>query len=336
MFTRLTVPQFKRIIYKLLAFCLILAFGFWTYSLCAPQTALAQISQNDKIKVHISSAPEGGPANVKVGIYVLNLGKLDTSSGTFTVDFYLILSSDKPVTIDKFEFSNGRATSLEKSVDDPMDKFYRIQASLGNTLNLSRYPFDRHQLTIELEDKEQTINSLVYQVSREDSGLDPSVKLAGWNITGWDAAVNQHYYAPWQTNFSKYIFSIGIQRSDLAAILKTILPAFIIVVVGLLSLVLSPDKIIPRLTLNTGAFTSAVLFHLNMTSSLPPLGYLTLGDRFMIFNYLALSLALISTLVALYFVDKKKNESAGRIHTIALIVVPVFWVILEVLNFTVL
>jgi len=332
----LTILKLKSLIFKLLAFCLILSFGFWTYTLCASQTLQAQAIQSEKIKVSLSAAPEGPPANVKVGVYVLNLGKLDTSTGTFTIDFYLILSSDKPVTIDKFEFSNGRATSLEKSVDDPLDKFYRIQATLGNTLNLSRYPFDRHQLTIELEDKEQTINALVYQVSREDSGLDPAVKLAGWNITGWDAVVNQHYYAPWQTTFSKYIFSIDIQRSDLAAILKTILPAFIIVVVGLLSLVLSPDKIIPRLTLNTGAFTSAVLFHLNMTSSLPPLGYLTLGDRFMIFNYLALSLALISTLVALYFVDKKQNAAANRIHLIALIVVPVFWVILEALNFTVL
>jgi hypothetical protein len=161
------------------------------------------------------------------------------------------------------------------------------------------------------------------------------VQLAGWNISGWDATVDQHYYAPWDTTFSKYVFSIQIQRSDLAAVLKTILPALIIVIVGLLSLVLSPDKIIPRLTLNTGAFTSAVLFHLNMTSSLPPLGYLTLGDRFMIFNYLALSLTLISTLVALYYVDKKQTAAADRIHRLALITVPIFWVVLEVLNFLV-
>ena len=310
--------------------------GFWIFSTFALQPALAQARQDDKLAIHVASDPQDSLANVKVGVYVLNLGKLDTSTGSFTIDFYLSLSSDKPVTIDKFEFFNGRATSIDKSVDDPTDKFYRIQASLTDTLNLSRYPFDRHQLTVEIEDKEQTVNSLVYQVSREDSGLDPAVKLAGWDITGWDAAVTPHYYAPWQTTFSQYVFSIQIQRSDLAAILKTILPALIIVIVGLLSLVLSPDKIIPRLTLTTGAFTGAVLFHLNMTSSLPPLGYLTLGDRFMIFNYLALSLALVSTLIALYYVDKKRNEAAERVHRLALITVPVFWVVLEILNFIVL
>ncbi len=325
----------RRLFNTFTIFFLVILFGFGIFSTFALQPVQAQSPQNDTLVIHVSSDSQESPANVKVGVYVLNLGKLDTSTGSFTIDFYLSLSSDKPVTIDKFEFFNGRATSIDKSVDDPTEKFFRIQASPSDTLNLSRYPFDRHQLTIELEDKEQTVNSLVYQVSREDSGLDPAVKLAGWDITGWDATVNQHYYAPWQTTFSQYVFSIQIQRSDLAAILKTILPAFIIVIVGLLSLVLSPDKIIPRLTLTTGAFTGAVLFHLNMTSSLPPLGYLTLGDRFMIFNYLALSLALISTLIALYYVDKKRNESADRVHRLALMVVPIFWVVLEALNFLV-
>jgi hypothetical protein len=166
-----------------------------------------------------------------------------------------------------------------------------------------------------------------------DSGLDPAVKLAGWDITGWNAQVVDHNYKIWDTTFSKYVFNIQIQRSGLAAILKTILPAFIIVVVGLLSLLLSPDKIIPRLTLNCGALTGAVLFHLNMTSSLPPLGYLTIGDRFMLINYVALTITLISTLMALRYVDKKLQVKADRVHKAALVIVPVLWIGMLALNF---
>jgi len=270
---------------------------------------------------------------VKVGVYVLNVGKLDTSTGAFTIDFYLSFSSDEPSSPGNFEFSNGRATSIDKSVDEPTEKFYRIQASLASNLNLSRYPFDHHNLIIELEDKEQTARTQVYQVSLEDSGLDPSVKIAGWAIDGWKADLDEHYYEPYGTTFSRYVFSIQIHRSPLAAILKTILPALVIAIVGLLSLVLSPDKIIPRLTLNTGAFTGAVLFHLNMTSSLPPLGYLTLGDRFMLLNYFALTASLVSTLVALYYVDRKQTSDADRVHKLALILVPSLWVGSQLLNF---
>ncbi len=101
----------------------------------------------------------------------------------------------------------------------------------------------------------------------------------------------------------------------------------------MLSLVLKPNKIIERLTLNAGALTGAVLFHLNMTSSLPPLGYLTFTDRFMIVNYLALAFALVSTLVALVYVDKKQTEKAERVHNIALVIVPSAWIGLQILNF---
>lgn len=270
---------------------------------------------------------------VKVGIYVLNVGKLDTSTGAFTIDFYLSFSSDEPSEPGNFEFSNGRATFIDKSVDEPTEKFYRIQASLANSLNLSRYPFDRHELTIEIEDKEQTILAQVYQASLEESGLDPAVNIAGWDLKGWKAEVTDHYYEPYGTTFSRYVFSILIQRPATAAILKTILPALVIVLVGLLSLVLTPDKIIPRLTLTTGSFTGAVLFHLNMTSSLPPLGYITYGDRFMLVNYLALALALVSTLLALYYVDKKRTNNAERVYRLALIIVPLVWAGLHVLNF---
>jgi hypothetical protein len=280
-----------------------------------------------------TNQPSEGPSVVKVGLYLLNVSKLDTATGAYTADFYLSFSSDTPSEPSYFEFSNGRATSIDKSVDEPTEKFYRIQASLVDKLDLSRYPFDHHNLTIELEDKEQTINSQVYEVSLQDSGLDPAVNIPGWELNGWDAKVVDHYYAPYDTTFSKYVFTIQIRRAATAAILKTFLPALIIVLMGLLSLVLTPDKIIPRLTLNAGALTGAVLFHLNMTSSLPPLGYLTFGDRFMLINYIALALALISTLIALAQVDKKQNDKANRVHHIALGVVPVVWIGLQVLNF---
>ncbi|HSW56977.1 MAG TPA: hypothetical protein VLH15_01085 [Dehalococcoidales bacterium] len=316
-----------------LSICFLFILGLTVFFAAPVQPASAE---SLVISVPASALPaesSSGPVKVKVGIYVLNIGRLDTSTGAFTVDFYLSFTSDTPSDPGRFEFINGRATTIDKSIDEPTSKFYRIQAALTSNLNLSDYPFDKHNLTIEIEDKEQTINSQVYEVYYPDSGIDPIVQLAGWNISGFDAEVVEHRYELWDTTFSKYIFNIQIERITLAAILKTLLPAFIIVMVGLLSLLLSPDKIIPRLTLNTGAFTGAVLFHLNMTSSLPPLGYLTVGDRFMLINYLALTLSLISTLLALYYVDKKLQVKADRIHKLALAIVPLIWLGCQSLNF---
>jgi hypothetical protein len=275
------------------------------------------------------------PSVVKVGLYIINVGKLDTATGAYTVDFYLSFSCDQPCQPGEFEFANGRATSIDKTVDEPTEKFYRIQAALVSNLNLSKYPFDEHHLLIQIEDKTQTSKTQIYQVSDPDTGVDPAVNIVGWDLKEWTAKVFDHHYAIYGTDFSAYQFDIHIGRPPTAALLKSFLPALTIIAVGLLALLLSPDKIIPRLTLTTGSLTGAVLFHLNLTSSIPPIGYLTFADRFMIVNYFALALTLISTLVALRYVDQKKPEAAERIHRTAMVTLPALWVGVQVINFLV-
>jgi len=74
------------------------------------------------------------PVKVYVGVYVLNLGKFELATGAYTVDFYLSLRSEEPVEMGDFEFMNGRAATVDKLIDTPTEKFYRIQANLSQTL----------------------------------------------------------------------------------------------------------------------------------------------------------------------------------------------------------
>jgi hypothetical protein len=67
----------------------------------------------------VKADPETEPHIVKVGVYVLNVGKLDTSTGAFTVDFYLSFSSDNESSPGAFEFANGRATSAGDRFEKP-------------------------------------------------------------------------------------------------------------------------------------------------------------------------------------------------------------------------
>src|SRR5438874_10892938 len=79
------------------------------------------------------SAGEKPPVTVKIGIYVLNVGKFDLQTGTYTVDFYLDMTSVPPeadMGDPRFEFINGRAASIDKLIDKPTERFYRIQANL--------------------------------------------------------------------------------------------------------------------------------------------------------------------------------------------------------------
>ena len=54
---------------------------------------------------------------VQVGLYILNLGKFDIATGSFTADFYLSLKCEANCSPENFEFMNGRASSFEKIID---------------------------------------------------------------------------------------------------------------------------------------------------------------------------------------------------------------------------
>lgn len=263
------------------------------------------------------------PAQVRVGVYVLNLGRFDLASGSYTVDFYLSLRSDRPVPMDEFEFMNGRAATVDRLIDTPTEKFFRIQANLSQNLDLRRYPFDEHLLTIEIEDKRRTVDDLVYVVDKDLSGLDPGVIVVGWKLVGWEAQVTSHEYEVYGESFSRFAFGLRIQRVFLNAVIKSFLPIACMVLVGFLSLLLAPDKVTTRLTLNISTLLGAVMFHVNLTNSIPPVGYLTLADRVMIATYVNLFLILLSGVAILRWAEREDRKAqAVRLYHQALGILP--------------
>jgi len=271
------------------------------------------------------AAPAGSPVVVHTAVYVLNVGRLDTQSGEFTVDFYITLTCDRPCEAGNFEFMNGRAISSDLQTDEPTQKLYRIQAALTTNVDVRGYPFDRHLLPIMIEDREIPSGGLVYQPDTRLSGIDPAVTVGGWVLAGWDASVSDHYYAPWDDSWSRYEFNVIIERGLVSGLFKALLPGFLIVASGFLALLLGPDMLIHRLGINTSAIVGAILFHINLTSQVPPVGYLTFADKFMLANYFGLIGALLATVVLMVIGPDARPAATRRIHLISRATIPLAW-----------
>jgi hypothetical protein len=273
---------------------------------------------------------EKSPTVVDVGIYVLNIGKFDVSTGSYTVDFYMDFRCQENCSPERFEFMNGRASSVDKLIDTETEKFYRIQATLSNNIDLRNYPFDEHALSIEIEDKDHTTDEIVYRPDYNNSGIDPSVIIVGWELNGWNASTSEHYYAPYDETYSRMIFNINIGRVVTTSVIKSFLPVIFMVIVALLSLLIMADKVTTRLTLNTSTLIAAVLFHVNLTSSIPPTGYLTFADKFMIVTYLVLIAALFSSVMLMRHTDMKDDVQAKKIYRTSLMGIPILTILLYV------
>ena len=127
-----------------------------------------------------------------------------------------------------------------------------------------------------------------------------------------------------------------IGRGALSSVLKAVVPALAIVFSGFLALLLGPDKALQRLGINTSALIGGIMFHINLTSQLPPLGYLTLADKFMIVNYVGLIGALGATVVLVAMsttASAEKSQAAARLHRVSQVSVPLVWAVALVLVF---
>ncbi len=253
------------------------------------------------------------PVNVTVGLYLLNLGKFDVSTGAFTADFYLSFKCDEACN-PEFEFVNGRAASMERIIDEPAEKFYRIQANLNSPVDLKRFPFDEQRLQILLEEKRATIETLRFQPDGAGTGIDDSIAFVGWELGDWTAEESLHEYAIYDETYSQYRFTLPIKRLLVSSVFKTFLPIIFIILVMLSSFVLDPDKVTTRLAMVGSSLVASVMFHLSLANQIPPIGYLTFADKFMVLTYFVVLLSFVFNVLLLELHERKREKLVQKLH----------------------
>lgn len=261
------------------------------------------------------------PTEVAVDLHVISFGNYDTAKGTYTLDFYLILRWDPAAapegfTPEGFEFMNGRAAAKEllfggQGDDGRQELWYRVQANLYSEPRFARYPYDRQELRLELEDAVHTVEELAYVEDISGSGLAEDVRVAGWRIAEAGASVGNVSY-PFDEEYSRFTYSIEVERPALSTTLRSFLPPVTFMIVAGVQFLLHPSKVAQRLGLGTGMLISAVGFHVSQTINLPALGVLTLFDRFMIATYVFIACSLAVTTLIAYDEDYRKADLARR------------------------
>ncbi|MFA4878300.1 MAG: hypothetical protein WC586_12925 [Methanoregula sp.] len=271
------------------------------------------------------------PDNASIGIYVLDFNRVDMEAGTVGVDFYLELKSDSPISIDDVELMNGMLSSVSVIRDTPNDKEYRIVAIMTAEPNLSRYPFDSHNLTIRFEPKNKTEREMVLVINPSTSGISEEADLPGWTFTNsnYYTTVNTTYL-PGEVPYSRAVFSYGITRDATSTLLKFFLPLMLIVIVSLASLMLKGTS---RLGLNASLFLAAVLIHWRVADAIPLVGYATFLDLFMIITYATLVMVLISGILILKFMETKDMARIERTNYWSIRLIPAISIVLYILLF---
>jgi len=295
--------------------------------------------------IHLAKAQDQTNAeNIKVGIYLIRAGALDISTGAIDVDFYIeficpTACGDKA----EFEILNGVTKSKPVLLPDPTnpnadkEPAYRVAATVFQDVNLRKYPFDSHDVKIVIESSNYDNSVVIYEANQETTAIDPNVFILGWDFdnkppTATGTIVDQ-YYQPWDSHYTRYVFTTHISKPALAGWLKGLLPAIIIMLGSLFALFITSKNIGNRVAIITSALVASVLYHLNFTSRVPPIGYLTYGDIFMIINYIVLLISLSLTIWMVRTDSPDHQPLVVRVNKIELRAIPALWLVLQILNY---
>lgn len=264
----------------------------------------------------------------EIGTYLLNVSKINLHNGSYDLDFYLWIKSDDVNFIDnppKFEFMNGNAKidiiTLEENYYE-----VRIKGEFQKNMDFRNYPFEKILLTVELEGHEE-INTLEFIPDIKESGADSLVNVPGWLLKSTSSDTSTHKYSD-GTEFSRYVFTLEIERFPLSSFLKTLFPVFVITAIAMLSFWMSPSNSTARIGLGASTLLAAVAAHLSAANQLPPIGYLTLMDKIMIVAYVLFVNNLVSMVMQMRLFDNERVLEAAKINIKMRNLIPIIAVVL--------
>lgn len=298
---------------------LTLGLMFLAWLSASPALATGTVTQPDP------SASTKSPEVVDVGIYLLSVYELTHGADSYMVDAYLWFKwkgdIDPTRTLEFTNMVDRSSATIDQQNKDPLilpdGTKYQIMKVEGRFTDPSvfyDYPFDKHDMSIHIEDSVHGTDQLIYRID-DESHFDSSLEIPGWKIAGMKDYVFAKLYdsqfglSDPPISYSNATFSLVIERPSATFYWKLLLPLGVIVLAGLSSLIIPPSIVDVRAALVAGALLTTVFLQKSYSDMLPDIDYLVLMDKIYVAAYLAIIAALMRTL---YSYVKIHGISDGR------------------------
>jgi len=267
---------------------------------------------------------------VKVDVYVVNVSKLDLAAGKYTANLEISLApAGGAKEVPAFDLLNGEfeGGKVEETTDSDDAasgiRTYKATANLEFDPDFSRFPWDHQDLSIMLMVEGKKVDQVQFEaVHSEDESIAERANFPGWRIEHGEPSISETSLGDPKDKFSVYTFPIVISRNPLASFMKVFFPLIVMIIISFLAVFVGIGAVANRLTIVTGTLLGAVMFHLNATSSLPQIGYLTLADKVFMMTYISFLLNLGFTMIMWKKNESKQEEAVKKLYKIALYAVP--------------
>ena len=275
----------------------------------------------------------GGATKVAVGIFLLDLTRIDDIGQQITADFLVFQTWKDPrlrgldgcrfgleqIWSPTLAFLNsgrvfpGLPARATVGADGTMRYVQRHQGSLSFPHRLDEFPFDKHAIGITMVPTGQPADKVALTVDKKNSGRRETLSIPDWTL-GDPVGVSGEMKHPLTAGtLSQIYFSITAERLYQYYLWKILMPLMLIVAMSWSVFWINPAKFGPQIGMSATSMLTLIAFQFAMASILPRLSYFTLLDAFITASTVLVFAALLVSLTTSYLVSIERTETALRI-----------------------
>ena len=285
------------------------------------------------------------PVEVLTGIYVNRISAISISESGWTADFNIWFRWDGSDVApgETFQIVNGiiEHRELVDSWTEGNDNYrrYSVRARLTANIDRSRFPFSDQAFAIQVEDRINGADRIIYVPDERESGINRREIEADLEITQTLASVKHHVY---RSDFSDpqspvdelkihsrfiYVFLISAPGGDYY--FKLFQALFACIAITFITLFIKPIHVDPRFGLGVGAFFAAVGNNIYVASVLPGSSGVSLASMINGIGLATIFLIMVQSAISLYLFDTRGEEKLSRFfdHVSFSVMLPCYLVI---------
>ncbi len=289
-----------------------------------------------------------GPTLVDLGLFIVDITHIDEVDNTFRIQGSLDLVWCDPrlafdpeaAGTDTMEFLEGDAVreigriwwpdldfvnqteprrveneTLVIRADGTVDYQELFVAALKSPFDLTRFPFDRQQLEIEIESFSWTADALRFHEETDKIGFSDRFEMPEWRVLTVESSVATRREVRDRAPFSEFALGIEVARKPGYYLWKLVLPLLLLVGASWIVFWMTGELFTRRLGLAFRGVLIVVAFQFVIGGSLPRVSYLTLMDSFLLLSFVMMLLTILENMVVSRCYQAEREDAAHRIDT---------------------
>ena len=298
--------------------------------------------------------PEAGPTRVDVGIYVVDISKVDSVDQSFTADFAIRLSWNDPRLASETagrrvyalsDIWNPRPTILNKRriwtswpkqlyVDSAGNVLFRQRyfGTMTARLDLHDFPFDHNTLKIEIISTEYGSDAVNFVLDEKLTGRSETFSVVNASVDEGRATVGSFHFAPAGMDMAQIKYEFVTSRYTSYFVWKVILPLVIIVMMSWLVFWIEPAQFGPTLGLSATAVLTLIAYRFLLGNLVPRVSYLTRLDLFILGATILVFMGMVEA-VASAKVATRNEQWARRLDRVSRVLFPASFILVAYIAF---